>query len=51
MGVNKIILFVGCILAISVTLLIFRPWNMHVEYRIRYLRDRAVEVAKAVLST
>ncbi|MCD6563844.1 MAG: hypothetical protein J7K23_08040 [Thermoproteales archaeon] len=51
MNLNKLILIIGAIVVISSIIVVFRPWDLLIDYRIRYIRNSGVEVAEALDNT
>ena len=50
MEVHRFLLIAGATAAVVLSLLILRPWEATIAYRIDYLRSKAVEVAECIES-
>ena len=50
MSSSKILLLIGTVIAITLIIILLRPWEAIIAYRINYLRFRAVEIAECIES-
>jgi len=48
MSIDRVLIFIGVVSLLGLVLVAFRPWELLAEYRVRYLRQVAVEVAEAI---
>ncbi len=50
MEVHRVLLIVGATAAVVLSLLLLRPWEATIAYRIDYLRSKAIEIAECIES-
>ena len=47
---SRMLLLIGTVIAVALTIILLRPWETTVGYRIDYLRSRAAEIAECIES-